>query len=332
MTDPNYFSEVLRAYETTEGDAVLTAADSASYTFGQYDTSKTWKYLSGTNRTRNYYKYAYRNTFIVKENDIDFDIYQIDFDPTTAQFLVDILGKVTEDGIGADVHSTEILHTGVQTPINLRVQLRGGTNPTHAQAQGAFCVSCTLTSEVENDSGALHVTEGWAFELLKDIDDYVIVTTPPIIAGGADVPGIYYLNSVVYDYGGGGAETLEIGAVQVEIKANFSKKTDGTLNIVRKHTFEKIILTISGDFLNDTLWDAWRDRGVVDFRITWKKDDGTNYIIANIVNCNPLQHIKEGVLGSGMPALAIFECEDINGEFTFEGATAFGTIFKGVMA
>jgi len=332
MTDPNYFSDVMRAYETSEGAAVITAADSTTYTFGQYSTAKKWKYPSGTNRTRTYSIYSYRNLFITKENDVDFDIYQIDFDPTCAQFIVDILGKVTEDGIEADVHSAEMLHEGVQTPIDLRVQLRGGTNPTHAQAQGAFNVSCIITSEfTPQDAGKMHVVQGWAFELLKDIDDYVIVTTPPTLAGGDDVGGGYYLNSVVYDYGGGSQETLDISGVQIDIKQNYDKNTDGTLNIVRKEMYEKVILTLSGDFLNDTLWDAFRDRGVVDFRITYKKADGTNYIIFNIVNCNPAHHTKEGQILSGLPALAVFECETINSEFTYEGETAFGTIFKGVL-
>lgn len=330
MTTPNNQTRILWAWQAAEGTAAIIAADSLSYLFGENITAKKWKSPVGRNPINTYNKYSKRNTFIVKKNINVFDELKVEYKPTTAHPFNFILGDPTEDGIDTDIHSIEMLHTGIQTPLTIRMEERGGTNPTHQQVVDSYCTSLITTAIAGQ---ALEAVNGFKFAKLQDIDDYVMLTTDPLKAGGNDVSNCYYLSNVTFDKDGGGEEVLSNTAmIQSQINQSSDELLDGTTDKVRKYVYDTIGLDIHGVFDNDTLWDNWKDRGVIDIEITYTKPNGTDYITCLYQNCNPITDIKEGEVEGGMLSMLHYECEDILVSYTFEGETAFATIFKGALA
>jgi len=330
MTTPNNQTRLCWAWQAAEGTAAIVAADSLSYLFGEYFTEQKWKSFIGRQPINTYNKYSTRNTYIVKKNQYVFDSFKIEYKPTTAHPYNWVLGDPTEDGIDTDIHSIEMLHTGIQTPITIRMEELGGTNPTHQQAVDCYSTSLITTAIAGQPLKAIN---GFEFANLQDINDYVMLTTDPLKAGGDDVDNCYYLSDVTFDKDGGGEEELtNVGMVESQINQGFDALRNSSIQKVRKYVYDTIGLDIHGIFDNDTLWDNWKARGVIDIETTCTKPNGTDYIKCLYQNCNPITDLKEGEVEGGMLSMLHYECEDILISYTFEGETAFATIFKGVLA
>ena len=127
-------------YENPARTSVLNDVADTAYEFGYYGDEVTkWSMGAMANKALSYYTYD-KVTPHVADGRRTFSTFKEMFNPTTAQWLLWILGKVTEDGGGgANIHLLEPLDSGYQYPLTIRHEEGGGTE-TGEQMVSSWCV------------------------------------------------------------------------------------------------------------------------------------------------------------------------------------------------
>lgn len=323
------------AYETTPGTAALKLAGDTAYRFGDRDPQiKKYQAMTIENLIAVYNVYNSRTPKFVKGGR-GFPTFKQIFNPITAQPFVWAKGKTTINGGGAGVHTFEpLLTTEEQYPLTIRWEEVGGTNDRVIQAVGSYCVG--LFARAYYGNRFLVQTE-WAFQTIEDDgDSRPILTTAPGAAGGADVDAIYNGSPiVVYDVGGGSEATLtDVVGAEWTIKRNYTPVLNSTktAQTIYLEGFEPVELILTALMEDDAKWDDFIDFNIRDYSVQVKKPDNTNYITNLFDNVAPLRAIKTADVDKGLiESKLICKAEKVTGTFTFEGAGAWATHFKGVV-
>ena len=183
-------------YETTPRTSVIVDATSATFEFGEYGDEVTkWTMGSMENKALSYYTYDKRTPSLA-DGRRSFKTFKEMFNPTTAQWLVWILGKCTD----ATPETIEPLDTGYQYPLTIRHE-EGNTDATATETFEQF-VSCWCVSAYGRAAwgNPFLVDLEFAYEQYQDHDNEPQLTTAPLHAGHADTVGAYNgMPTVTYD-------------------------------------------------------------------------------------------------------------------------------------
>ena len=317
-------------YQAVPRTVSLDAAADTVYFFGEYGDEVTkWSMGAMENKALPYYTYD-KITPSLADGRRKFNTFKEMFNPTTAQWLVWILGKVTEDGGGgANLHLIEPLDTGYQYPLDIRHEEGGGTE-TFEQMSASWCVSAYGRAAHGNP---FLVDLEFAYENYYDHDNYDQLTSTILDAGHADTANAYNgMPTVTYDPDGTPDVVDWVVKAEFTIKNNYSTTLNGaeTAQTVYKHTFDPIDLTLTGVSSENTFWDHYMDRDVQDWEVAIYKPAVANYIKMHFTNCIPIKIIKEGEPFKGFYMSTIhLKAEEVTAVFTHENETNFDTHYLG---
>ena len=316
-------------YENPARTSAIIDDDSTTYDFGEYGAEvQKWTMGAMENKVLPYYIYNKR-TPTLEDGKRMFSTFKEMFNPTTAQWLVWILGKVTEDGGGANVHTIEPLDSGYQYPLTIRHEEGGGTE-TFEQMVSSWCVSAYGRAAHGNP---FLVDLEFAYEQYQDHDDEPQLTTAPLNAGHADVSGCYRgMPTVTYDPDGTPDVIDWVVKAEFEIKVEHSPTLNGdeTQQTVYKEEFEPVNLTLQGVSSENTFWDKFMDRTQQDWEVAVYKPNTSYYIKMKFVNCIPVKITKEGEILKGFFLSTIYlKAEEVTATFTHENETNFDTHYLG---
>jgi len=316
------------AYETTPGTAAITVAASTSYEFGQYDPSiEKWQNPTIENVILEYLKYNRRTPYL-EDGKRSFPTFKNVFNPTTAQFLVWILGKCTS----GTPNTAEPLDQGSQYPLTIRHEQYGGTNEQLQQAVGSYCVSAYGRAQAGSN---FTVELDWAFQKIEDEGDASrdILTTTPTKAGGSDEVDAYVSHTITYDKGGGGEAVIpECVKAEFRIKQDWKGALNGsaTQQTVYKYQYKPVELILTAILEDNASWNDLIDRNVKDYELALYKPDESYYIKILFDACRVQKIVKSGWAYKGYyEASLILLAEEITVTFVRQGSGTFSDHYKG---
>lgn len=325
MADPNTSSRWCWKYETTNGTAIITAVDDVTYYFGEYDDNvQMWEAQTVENKILSYYVYNSRTPELISDNR-EFPTFKHLYNPTTVNFLVDILGKVAD----AAPDTIEALDTGYQFSKTIRFEEGNeGTNDRLIQAAGCYCVS-VFVSHINGKP--MMCEQEFAFQSIEDQGDRSLLTTVPTASGGETL--LTYPNVIVtYDHGGGGEAILDlVNKVEYRIKQEYSatRAGTGTTQTVYKGKYVPIEIVLSGIFPTALTWNQFFDRSVKDYEIKHTKPNGTDYVALQFNNCMVSKPTITASKFKGWSNFTwVLKAEDVDVTFNWEGSN-FSTHFVG---
>ena len=327
MADPNTSSRWAWAYEGTNGTSSIDDATDTTYQFGEYgDNIQQWEAAAVENSILAYHVYNSR-TPTLADGRRNFPPFKHMYNPTTAQFLCDILGSVAD----ASPDTIAALDTGYQYSKTIRYEEgTEGTNDRHFQTVGNYCISAFMTHTIGEP---LIVEQEFAFQSIQDAGDEPVLTTAPTQAGGEKLE-IYDGLTVTYDHGGGGETILDlINKVDYKItqKYNPVRNTAGTTQTIYKGKYSPIDIVLYGIFPTNLSWNQYIDRTVKDYEIKHLKPNTTDYIACQMNNCRiGKPRITASKFKGWSNIVFALQAEDVDVTFNFEGSN-FSTHFKGVV-
>ena len=312
-------------YETTPRTSALQNAADVPYFFGEYgDEVQKWTMGAMENRALPYWVYNKRSPTLA-DGRRAFNTFKEMFNPTTAQWLVWILGKCTD----ATPETIEPLDAGYQYPLTIRHEEGGGTE-TFEQMVSCWCVGAYFRAMAGTP---FLVDLEFAFEQYQDHDDEPQLTSTILNAGHADTLGVYNGQpTVTYDPDGTPDVIDWIVKAEGNIKAKYSTTLSGaeTQQTVYKEEFEPVDFTIQGVSSENTFWDKYMDRTQQDWEIAVYKPVVANYIKMKMVNAIPIKIIKEGEPFKGFYLSTIhLQAEEVTVQFVTENAANFNTHYYG---
>jgi len=306
-------------YENPARTSVLNDAGDTAYFFGEYGDEVTkWSMGAMENRTLPYYLYNKRTPELA-DGKRKFNTFHEMFNPQTPQWLVWILGKVTEDGSAANVHTIEPLDSGYQYPLTIRHEEGGGTE-TFEQMVSSWCIGAYFRAAMGNP---FLVDLEFAYEQYEDHDDNNQLTSTILDAGHADVIGAYNgMPTVTYDPDGGTPDVIDwIVKAEGTIPCKYSTTLNGaeTQQVVYKEEFEPVDFTLTGVSSENTFWDKYMDRTQQDWEIAIYKPNTSYYVKMKMVDAIPIKIIKEGEPYKGFYMSTIhLKAEEVTVIFTHE--------------
>jgi len=321
LSTANKTSRWCWAYEGTPKSAAITAVNSTTYYFGEYDDQvPDWEPPSVEHPAAPYYSYNSREAKLSKL-DRKYPTIKHSYNPTTAQFLNRFLKDPTE----ASPATFAVLDAGLPYPITLRHEQGEGSNPKLNQAVGCYTVGMLVRAALGLN---LLVEEEFAYCSIEDQGDRPHLTTAPLASGG--VPGAYdgrpYFewNSV---------HRPEVIKVEILGQQNFKVVLDPTTEkqTVYCYHYEPVQMIINGVLAVNTIWDDFIDRNARTALLKVYKPDMENYITIQLTNCQIIAYRETGVKNKGhYEVQAIIKGETLTGisNFLNEGSN-FSTHFKG---
>ena len=326
MSVANKTSRFVWAYETTPRTSAIQNATDITYDFGEYGVEvQKWVPPTIENRVLPSYVYSKR-TPALSDGKRMFSTFKHMFNPTTPQWLVWILGKVTD----ASPDTIEPLDTGYQFPLTIRHEEGGGSNETFAQAVSAWCVSAYFRAAAKDP---LLVDLEWAFEKFQDHDDEPQLTTPPRRAGHTGVANAYVgMPIVTYDPDGSPDVIDWVVKAEGTIKQQFSATLNGdeTEQTVYKDIYDPVDFTLQGISHENTFWDKFMDRDQQDWEIKVQKPNSSYYTKMKMVNAIPVKILKEGEILKGYYVSTIhLKAEEVTAQFVWDGSDTWANHFKG---
>ena len=328
MADPNTSSRWLWKYETVPGVTEIDAVDDVTYEFGEYDDQvQQWAAQAIENGISPYWKYSSRTPTAVSTLRA-FPTFKHMYNPTTVNFLVDILGNVTDAAPDTIVACTP---AQTQYPKTVRYEEGSeGTNDKLVQAIGCYTVSVFVSHSLGKN---MLVDQEFAFQSIEDQGDQSLLTTDPTAAGGETL-NPYVTPIVTYDHGGGGEEILDlISKVEYRISQNINpgRAAAGTTQTIYKTTYELIDIILYGIIPSNVVWNQYFDRTVKDYEVKHLKPNGTDYVACQFNNCRVGKVSKTATKFQGWSNITIpLKAEDVDVTFNFEGSN-FTTHYLGVV-
>lgn len=315
------------AYQAAVGTSIITAVNSVSYEFGEYnDECGKWNSPFVENPSAPSWVYSSR-TPTLTDLESKFPTFSHVFNPVTAQFLAWILGEPADADPVVNITSLE---AGMTYPLTIRNEELGGTNPQNAQAVDCYCVG--LTAKLERGK-ALLVESIFAFGALEDIGDNPNLTTAPLAAGLMTKP--YDGNPIVmWDIDGDNVALTGVWRADFTCQRDWEKVSSdqGDKQSIYTYKMRPVQIILSAVFLINDGWDDYVDRKAsTNMTIQVKKHDATSYITFTFTNCR-IQTIKktgdrnEGHYGSVCTLIAE-KVEGTSDWFT-EGGVTFATHWK----
>lgn len=322
MVVANKSTKFLWAYQAAAGTAIITAVDSLSYEFGEYN-EECGKFNTPFVENKSLPSWVYNsNTPTLTDLSSEYPTFSHVFLPTTAQFLAWFLGSPTDTDPTVTIAA---LTSGMTYPLIVRCEELGGTNPNNAQAVDCYCIG--FTAKTEKGKSFLAECE-FAWGALEDIGDNPNLTTAPLAAGLMTKP--YDGNPiVVWDSGGDAHAIAGIWRVDFRGKKDWEKVSSsaGTTQSVYTYKIHFIDIVLSATFQTNEVWDDYVDRkATTNMTLTIKKFDGTSNIVFTFTNCR-IQTIKktghqnEGHYGS----ICVVRAEKVEGpsDWFTEGGITF---------
>jgi len=327
----NKTSKYLWAYQAAVGTAIITAVNSLSYEFGDYNEEcGKWNSPFVENPVLPSWVYSSR-TPTLTEAEREFPIFPHVFLPISIQFLAWMLGK--PDDTNDPVLDVTTLDTDMTYPLTIRNEEDGGTHPDVTQAVDCYCIG--LTVKCERSKSMLAECQ-FIFGDLEDIHDTrPILTTAPSNPGGALIKGPYDGNPIVE---WNGTPIPGVWRVDFKCEKEHEKVSTDTGTKITNYTYKMkpVQIILSAVFEVDDIWDDYIDRvGSYEMTVQVKKHNATNYITFTFHNCRVITYKKTGDRNKAhYGTVAVVLAEKVTGAadwFTEYGAgagAAFATHFK----
>ena len=332
MVVANKSSKYVWAYQAVAGTSIITAVNSVTYEFGEYNEEcGKWNSPFVENNAEPSWVYASR-TPTLTDLDSKYPTFTHAFLPTTAQFLAWMLKSPTNTTPTVTIGT---LNTGLTYPLTIRNEKLGGTNPNNAQAVDCYTVGLTCKAE---QGTKFIVSPEFAWGKLEDIGDNPNLTTAPVAPGDL-LTGPYDGNPLVmWDIGGDNVQLTGVWRAdwKNQQEHDIVSSDEGTTQSVYPGKMKPVQIILSAVFLINDGWDDYVDRkAATNMTVKVTKFDGTSYILFTFTNCR-IVSIKEtgdrnkGHYGSVMTLVAE-KVEGLTDWFT-EGGTTFATHWKAGVA
>ena len=314
----NKSSKSVWAYQTAVGTSIITAVDSLSYEFGEYNAEcGKWSIPFIQNPTEAHWVYNSGTPTLVN-SERKFPTFKRVFLPVTAQCYAWMQG-LPEDPLTADVVNISTLTSGMTSPLTIRLEELEGTHPDNVQAVDCYCIG--LTSNAER-SKSFMVEAEFTFGDLEDINDNLNLTTAPLAAGLMTGP---YNGNPILEWNSESIPGIE-KAVWLEKKEHEIVSGDeGVIQTIHTFKSESVKIILWGAIEVDDIWDDYKARTTRNMTIQVKKWDGTSYITATFTNCRVTSYERMGERYKGKyPSVIAIEAEKVtyvSDWFTEGGAT-----------
>jgi len=327
MVVENKSSKFLWAYQAAVGTSIITAVNTVTYEFGEYnDECGKWNNPFVENKSLPSWVYDSR-TPTLTDLSSEYPSFSHAFLPVSAQFLAWMLGKPVSNDPTVDI---ETLDAEMTVPLTIRNEELEGTNPQNTQAVDCYCIG--LTGKAERGKSFLVECE-FAFGKIEDIRENPNLTTAPLAAGL--MTNRYDGNPIVM-WDTGGDNVALTGVWRADFRCQQEKEivssSNGTIQTVYTYKMRPVQIILSAVFLINDGWDDYVDRkAATNMTIQVKKHDATSYITFTFTNCR-VQSIKKsgdrnkGHYGSVMTIMAE-KVEGVSDWFT-EGGVTFATHWK----
>ena len=332
MVVANKSSKYVWAYQAAVGTAAITAVNSVTYEFGEYnDECGKWNAPFVENNSDPSWVYSSR-TPTLTDMESKYPTFTHTFLPVTAQYLAWMLKSPTNTTPTVTIAT---LHTGLTYPLTIRCEELEGTNPNNAQARDCYCVG--LTAKAEQGTSFI-VTPEFAWGELQDIGDNPNLTTAPVAPGDL-LTGPYDGNPIVtWDIAGDNVALTGVWRADFKCAQEFEIVTndEGATQSVYPGKMKPVQIILSAVFLINDGWDDYVDRkAATNMTIQVKKHDGTSYITHTFTNARFVSIKKTGDRNKGhygsVATLIAEKVEGVSDWFT-EGGTTFATHWKAGMA
>lgn len=286
----NKSSKAVWAYQGVVGTSIITAVNSVSYEFGEYNeecgkwsipflqnpTEPAWVYNSGTPNLTN----------IAKK----YPTFKRVFLPVTAQVYAWFQG-LPVDADPAVTIST--LTSGMTYPLTIRIEELEGSHPDNVQAYDCYCIA--LTSNAERDKEFMVEAE-FMFGGLEDININPNLTTAPLAAGL--MTGSYRGNPIL-EWNSVSIPGVEKAVWLEKKKVSVVTSDEGVIQTVHTGKSESVKLMLWGGIEVDDLWDDYKARNTRNMTIQVKKNDGTSNILFTFTNCRITSYERIGARYEG---------------------------------
>ena len=327
MVVANKTSTFVWAYQAAVATAIITAVDSLSYEFGEYnDECGKWNSPFVENKALPSWVYNSR-TPTLTDLEAEYPTFSHAFLPVSLQFLAWMLGKPVS---ATPLVTIETLDSKMTYPLTIRNEELGGTNPNNAQAVDCYCVGTTM--KMERGTSFLVECE-FAWGDLQDIGDNPNLTTAPLAAGG--MTGVYDGNPIVmWDVDGDNVALTGVWRADVRTQQEWEKVTsdEGASQTVYTYKMKPVQVILSAVFLINDGWDDYMDRKAsTNMTIQVKKHDATSYATFTFTNCRILSTKKTGARNKGhYGSVMTIVAEKVEGssDWFTEGGTVFATHWK----
>jgi len=331
----NKSSRYVWAYESTPGTAEITAVDTVTYEFGEYNEEcGQWNTPFVENPTQPKWNHDSR-TPTLTELERMFPVFSHTFNPVTAQFLAWMLKKPVANDPSVDIDTLDV---GLTYPLTIRHEELGGTVPALTQAVGCYAVG--LTCKAERDKSFLAEIQ-FAWQKIEDLSNTTrpILTTPPIAPGKLAIKP-YNGNPIIIWNSGGGGSAVSIPQVwradfQIQQDHEIVSRNLGVTQGVYTHKIQPIRIILSAVFEAQDMWDDYVNRvGTYEMTLQIKKHDNTSNILYQFDNCRIITIKKTGDRNKGhYGAICVIEAEQMsasNDWYTETGAAGgdFATHWK----
>ena len=329
----NKTSKEVWAYQTAVGTPLITAVDSLSYEFGEYN-NETGKWSIPTTQNPAEPHWVYNSgTPTLTNTERKFPTFKKVFVPVTAQVYAWMQG-LPEDPLTADVVNISTLTEGMTSPLTIRNEELGGTHPDVTQAVDCYVIGLVSNAEMNKE---FMVEAEFVYGELEDFDnsgvERPILTTPPLTAGL--MTGSYYGNPIL-EWNAVPIPGVE-KAIWMEKKAYTIVSSDeGVVQTIHTGKSESVKIILWGGIEVDDLWDHYKLRSVpVDMTIQMKKLDGVSNILFTFTNCRITSYERIGERYKGKYASIIkIEAEKVeeSSDWFTEGGVTFATHWKANIA
>lgn len=320
----NKSSRSVWAYQTVVGTAIITAVDSLSYEFGEYNEEcGKWNVPFAENPVESHWLYNSGTPTLIN-NERNYPTFKRVFLPVTAQCYAWMQG-LPEDGTPTVVNIST-LTSGMTYPLTIRLEEKEGTHPDVTQAVDCYCVG--LTSNAERGKSFMVEAE-FAFGKLEDIHDArPILTTAPLAAGL--MTGSYNGNPVL-QWSGVPIPGIE-KAVWIEKKEKEVVSGDeGVVQTVHTYKSESVKIMLWGGIEVDDMWDDYKARTTRNMTIVITKFNDTSNIAFTFTNCKVISYERIGKRYKGKyPSIIKIEAEKVTevSDWYTEGGATFATHWK----
>lgn len=313
----NKSSKAVWATQAVVGTSIITAVDSVSYEFGEYNedcgkwsipfvqnpADAAWLYNSGT------------PTLVNTEK--KFPTWKHVFLPVTAQVYAWFQGKP----VNADPAVTiTTLTDGMTYPLTIRIEELEGTHPDNTQIYDSY--GTALTSNAERDKDFMVEVE-FMYGGLEDINDNVNLTTAPLKAGLMSGP---YAGNPILEWNSVSMPGVEKAVWLEKKRASMVTSDEGVIYTVHTGKSESVKIMLWGAIEVDDMWDDYKARTTRNMTIQVKKYDGTSNILFTFTNCRVTSYERMGVRYEGKYASVIkIEAEKVeeSADWFTEGGITF---------
>ncbi len=329
MVIPNKTSTYEWAYQAAVGTAIITAVDSLSYEFGEYN-EECGKWNSPFVENPTELRWAYNSrTPTQTDMETEYPTFNHVFLPTTAQYLAWFLGSPTNTTPTVTIAT---LDSDMTYPLTIRMEEKGGTKPEVIQAVDCYSIGFTLKME---RGKAMLVECEFAWGKLEDfsVDARPVLTTAPLAAGL--MTGPYDGNPIVlWDVDTDNVSIPGVWRADVRCQKEYEPVSgdQGEVQTIYTYRAQAVDIILSAIFETDDMWENYVNRtATTNMTIQVKKHNATNYITHTFTNCRIRTIKKTGERNKGHYAsVCVIRADSVEGEsdwFT-EGGANFANHWK----